>query len=204
MEKGIQNHKIEKVTDTALDLFRRYGIRRVTVEEICSEANISKMTFYKYFKNKIELTKYLLIKNSEKQRSEYRKIMSERIPYPEKAQKIIQLKHDQTYLISQEFFDDLYKNPIPELVELLAKLREDSMKEILKDFKMASKKGEIRKNVKPEFIVYIINQLSEMSKDEKLKNLYRSPNEVTMALTNLFFYGILNKRENLEEQSVYK
>ena len=191
-----QNHKIEKLAETALDLFKRYGIKRVTVEEICSESNISKMTFYKYFKNKIELTKHLLIQISAQQRANYRRIMDQQIPYPEKAKKIIQLKHDQTYMISREFFDDLCKNPIPELVTMLEELRKDSMNEVLNDFKIASKNGDIRRDVKPEFIMYILNQISEMSRDENLINLYNSHNEVIMALTNMFFYGILNSQDN--------
>ena len=57
MDNSNHNKKIQQLVTTAQELFMRHGIRRVTVEEICSEANISKMTFYKYFKNKIELTK---------------------------------------------------------------------------------------------------------------------------------------------------
>ena len=37
---------------TAEALFRLHGIRRVTVEEVCSKAGVSKVTFYKYFANR--------------------------------------------------------------------------------------------------------------------------------------------------------
>ena len=39
----------------ARELFWKHGIKRITVEEICSEAGISKMTFYRNFKNKVEI-----------------------------------------------------------------------------------------------------------------------------------------------------
>ncbi|NOZ62096.1 MAG: TetR/AcrR family transcriptional regulator, partial [Calditrichaeota bacterium] len=57
--------------ETAQDLFFRYGIRRVTVEEICRTAGVSKMTFYKYFKNKIDLVKKLMEKIYDQALAEY-------------------------------------------------------------------------------------------------------------------------------------
>ncbi|MBN2410872.1 helix-turn-helix transcriptional regulator, partial [candidate division KSB1 bacterium] len=47
---------------TAKELFFKYGIRRVTIEEICKKARVSKMTFYKFFQNKIELAIVMLKK----------------------------------------------------------------------------------------------------------------------------------------------
>ena len=61
MSENINSKKIGQLVTTAQELMMRHGIHRVTVEEICSDANISKMTFYKYFKNKIELTKSIKI-----------------------------------------------------------------------------------------------------------------------------------------------
>ena len=42
---------------TAEDLFMQFGYDRVSVEEICREANVSNVTFYKYFKNKLDVLK---------------------------------------------------------------------------------------------------------------------------------------------------
>ena len=195
-----ESNKQDILVQTAHELFMRHGIRRITVEEICSEANISKMTFYKYFKNKIDLTKYLIEKVSKEQMNDYRRIMAKEITFEEKVRHMIQLKNEQTYMISQEFFDDLCKNPIPELVELLAEIRSESLKEILNYFEIARENGDIREDIKPEFILYILKQLSEMNKDENLIQLYRNPNEVIMELTNFFFYGIINMERGINNR----
>jgi AcrR family transcriptional regulator len=198
MNKDNGKDKFQQMVATAYDLFMRFGIRRVSVEEICSEANVSKMTFYKYFKNKIELIKYILNQVFLEQMTEYRKIIKKQLPYPEKAKQIIQLKHQQTNMISQEFFNDLWKNPIPEIVELLEKMKADSFNEVLNDLNAARENGDIRQNLKPEFILYFLNHITEMVKDETLLSFYRSPNELTMELTNFFFYGILTPNANSE------
>jgi AcrR family transcriptional regulator len=198
MKDRNQNNKIQQLVSTAQDLFMRHGIRRVTVEEICSEANISKMTFYKYFKNKIELTKYLLNQIYSEQIRAYREIMNKQIPYPDKVKNMIHLKHEHTKMISQEFIHDLYKNPIPEIAELMEKFKQESLKEILSDLNDAKDNGDIRENLKPELIIYFLNHMREMVEDGNLLSIYESPNELIMELTNFFFYGILPVKEDAE------
>ncbi|MDH5400751.1 MAG: TetR/AcrR family transcriptional regulator, partial [Cyclobacteriaceae bacterium] len=55
-----QNRKYQAIFETAKELFWKYGIRRVTIEEICKEAGVSKMTFYKFFPNKVALANTIL------------------------------------------------------------------------------------------------------------------------------------------------
>ena len=55
----------------------------------------------------------------------------------------------------------------------------------------AQKKGEIRSDIKPEFIHYFLNHMFTLAEDENLARLYDSPQDLIMELTNFFFYGIL-------------
>lgn len=50
MEKQEQD-----IIDGALDLFNRYGIRSVTMDDVAGELGISKKTIYKYFENKADV-----------------------------------------------------------------------------------------------------------------------------------------------------
>jgi AcrR family transcriptional regulator len=45
----------EKIQHKALELFRRYGIRSVTMDEIASQCGISKKTLYQHFEDKDSL-----------------------------------------------------------------------------------------------------------------------------------------------------
>ena len=188
--------KKDLIVKAAELLFNRYGLKRVTVEEICRTAEVSKMTFYKYFKNKIELIKHLLNQIFSEQMDEYREIMKKDIPYTEKVKHMIQAKDERTKTLSQEFINDLYKNPIPEIAELIEKLKVDAIGEVLRDLQKASEKGDIRQNIKPELILYFLNHMREMVKEEKLSHIYSSPNELIMELTNFFFYGVLPAGNN--------
>ncbi|MCJ7802330.1 MAG: TetR/AcrR family transcriptional regulator, partial [Candidatus Marinimicrobia bacterium] len=58
--KDSESPKFKQIVETANDLFMRFGVKRITIEEICKTAKVSKMTFYKFFKNKIELAEYII------------------------------------------------------------------------------------------------------------------------------------------------
>ncbi len=45
----------QKIFDTALQLFNKKGYDRVTVDDVCKKAGISKGTFYNYFKSKDQI-----------------------------------------------------------------------------------------------------------------------------------------------------
>ena len=49
----------EKILKTASDLFLEYGLRSVSIDDICNELHISKKTFYAHFKQKEELVESL-------------------------------------------------------------------------------------------------------------------------------------------------
>ncbi len=58
--KFVDNPKYNQIIETASELFVRFGIKRVTVEEICKTSGVSKMTFYKFFRNKNEVVEKIL------------------------------------------------------------------------------------------------------------------------------------------------
>jgi AcrR family transcriptional regulator len=50
------------IMNTAETLFLKYGFRRVSVDEICRSAKVSRKTFYVYFANKETLVIEILDK----------------------------------------------------------------------------------------------------------------------------------------------
>ncbi|MGD2295356.1 MAG: TetR/AcrR family transcriptional regulator [Candidatus Aminicenantes bacterium] len=191
----IQSKKCGQIVETAKELFMRFGIKRVTVEEICRTAGVSKMTFYKYFKNKIDLALLILNKEFEEGVKRYRDIMSQEIPYSEKAKDIIRMKLESSKAIGQEMLKDLMDKSIPEVAELIQKTTQENFNLFLNDMIAAQKKGEIRQNINPHFIIYMIGRMQEMAADEKLLSMYDSAQALTSEIMNFFFYGILSRNE---------
>ncbi len=190
------NPKKNQIIITAKSLFWKYGMRRVSIEEICREANVSKMTFYKFFKNKVDLVKYILDKIEEESIKEYSSIMNQDIPFHKKVEQTIDLKLRSVDQISPEFYADLHQNAEPEVSEYFNNLSNRVLKLIVDDYKRAQENGEIRKDLKINFIIYQLNKIFKMAGDQDLIDLYDSPQDLIMELTRFFFYGILPRKIN--------
>lgn len=187
------NPKRNQILKTGKDLFWKFGFKRVTVEEICKEAGVSKMTYYKFFPNKIELVKTVMNGVLEESLEKYKKISESDIPYPEKVFQMIQLKREQVHTMSSEFFRDYVKSDDPDLINFLNQLSQDNLQMFTNDFKKAQDDGDIRSDLKVEFIMYIMNHLVEMAQEDALLSMYPEPQDLVMEITNFLFYGILNR-----------
>jgi len=190
----MKNKKYEQILKAALSLFNKYGIRRIPVEEICKAANVSKMTFYKYFANKNELVKALYNRFAADGMDKYHQIMNQPISFPEKIKLMIQLKLMQFDMLSGEFIQELFKLDNAEVQALLQRKKNEIFHQVLQDFAEAQMRGEIRSEIKIEFILYMLDKIYDMYQDEKLLKLYPTQKEMVSELINYFFYGILSKK----------
>jgi len=189
------NEKYQQIFKTAKELFFRYGIRRVSIEEICRTAQVSKMTFYKFFKNKIDLVLVILKQLYDDAEVEIDNIMNADIPFTEKAKLTIEMKRRQTEFMGQELWIDMVQNPIPEVNQFIEMKKKYFIGKILNIYTEAQKKGDIRADIKPEFIFYILNLLAEISKDKKLMELYETPQALAEEMIKFYFYGIITRKE---------
>lgn len=67
--KKVDEMKEQQIIEAARKLFGKYGFKKVTMDEIAREANVTKKTVYTYFSSKEELFKYFIdeeLKNMKK------------------------------------------------------------------------------------------------------------------------------------------
>ena len=187
----IKSKKFQKITETAYNLFMRHGIKRITIEEICRTAGVSKMTFYKYFNDKNDLALFVLDSIFTKGENRYKNIMDQDVPYSEKVKDIIKMKLEASKDVSQEMMQDLWHNSDPQVADYMTKRTQLVLKQFLDDMIDAQDKGEIRKGLNPHFILYLIGKMQDMTADEKVLNMYKTSQDLVSELVNFFFYGIL-------------
>lgn len=199
MSQATENSKYNDIVKTAYELFWKHGISRVTIEEVCREAGVSKMTFYKFFSNKIELGKKVIDDIMDENIQKYRDIMSEDISFEQKVKKQLKAKFDGTREISPELVNDIYSNKKLGLQKYWQKRANEISMEVIKDYKQAQKEGWIRKDFKIEFIFYFSNKMVDFLSDPQLLGMYDSMQDLIMEIANLFFYGIFpheNEKDN--------
>ncbi len=185
------NVKYQQIMNAAQQLFYKHGIRRVAIEEICETANVSKMTFYKFFQNKTDLIIKLLELLYENGMKDFDKIINANISFPDKVRLLIDMKKRQTEFMCLDLWHELVENPAPEIKKVLDTQHDAFMKKFIEIFKKGQKDGDIRPDIKPEFINYMLGLLFKAGKDENLLKMYDSTGGMADEIIKFYFYGIL-------------
>jgi AcrR family transcriptional regulator len=185
-----ENKAYTAIFTTAKELFWKHGISRVTVEEICRGAEVSKMTFYRLFKNKNDVAEKILIKTFDGNLKKYRDIMNQDISFSKKIKELVILKKEGTADVSEEFIKDIFLKDEAGLKKLIEDYTKVTYDYFVSDIKTAQSNGEIRKDIKVEFIVYMLNSMSNILFDDKIKAMYPDSHDAIMEITKFFFYGL--------------
>ncbi len=191
--------RVEKrdiIVETAKDLFWKFGFRKVTVDEICLKAEISKMTFYRHFTNKTELAKFIIKLVIDKGMDDFRNIMNSDYSTDERMKRIIRLKMEGVKEISREFIEDLYTDKNSQLQQYMIQKSEEAWNGFIKEFRDAQDRGVFRKGFKPELLLALSRQMLNILEDDKIMSIYSSPQELIMELTTLTAYGIAPDKES--------
>lgn len=190
--------KKRQIVSTATDLFTKHGVKRVTVEEICQRAGASKMTFYKYFPNKMALFRHIMNGMTEDGYKKLYEIDATDIPFREKMQKLIEYKIELGSKMNQEFLDEML-SAVPEMIDFWQEIQIKNYQLFMDFVTKAQGRGDIRK-MRPEFILAVLNKLHELILDEDLRKIYTDYAEFIREVNSFFFFGILpaENQENRE------
>lgn len=191
------NEKYLDIVREAKALFWKHGIKKVSVEEICTNAGTSRVTFYKYFENKEKLALTILKDIVAEGMKEYDDILKSDLDYPSKVEKIISMKMRRSEDLSREFLNDLYGPDFPQIQVYFKKVLVENLMIFENDFRDAQSRGEIRKDIKVEFIMQILNRLTDMTRDESLIALYGTSGALISEFTRFFFYGVVQRERKV-------
>lgn len=188
--------KQKAILEIGKDLFWKFGIKRVTIEEICKEAKVSKMTFYKFFPNKIELAISILEVYTHEAMEEFDQIIHSKMKFSEKLEKVFLMKLKAMNDISMEFIKDIHSNPELGLLPRIQEIQMKHMQKVIQFYEDAKKAGEMRKDVNIGFLMSYSNQMVHMMEDANLMAQYKHPQDFIAEAMKMMFYGIIAKDEN--------
>lgn len=189
-----KSKKYYDLIKAAKKLFYKHGIKKVSIEDICKEANVSRMTYYKFFWNKMEIAKAVLDTIFDKGMEEYDKIAHSDMDMSEKINHLIKLKVKYAKDVSNDFIIDIHKNSDSELKEYLGKRISDGIQYSLNFITDSQRKGLIRKDINPTLYLAILSKLQEVIVDERVQQAYKSPEELVIEINKFFMYGISKER----------
>ena len=182
--EAIKSKKRASIVKAGEVLFSRHGAKRVTVEEICDKAGASKMTFYKYFKNKAALVRQIRDNWVEAGFQKFDEIDDLDIPYAEKINLMTRWKVDFSARLNAEFLLEL--TSIDDIVE-------EVKRRFLDNITRAQDRGDIRKDISPELVWLVSDKLYELVKDGSWKKVFSDFSDYQKQIRTILFFGLLTR-----------
>jgi AcrR family transcriptional regulator len=181
----------QKLMSAALPLFWRYGLRKVSVEEICRSAGVSRMTFYRNFNGKDDLTVKVLGSYFTKRMETFERILAEPIGFEERLRKIVAIKREWLKNAGSELVRDVLSDRGSVPGKFLGELLDAQTRRTKEIFTFLQKKGEIRKDISVDLIMHILEHAWNAFSDERLLGSYEDRARLYEELFQAIYYGIL-------------
>jgi AcrR family transcriptional regulator len=182
---------VARLMGAAKALFFRFGIRKVSVEEICREAGLSKMTFYRHFKDKDEIAIRVLTRYFCERMEIVEMILQEEAPFVDKLRRIAALKMKALREAGDETVREVISDRESKPGQALGKLLESQARRTKRIFIDLQKKGDLRKDIRVELILSLIEGLWKALSDESLVGLYQDKSRLYEELFEAVYFGLL-------------
>ena len=190
--------KKEQLELTAKELFWKHGFKKVSIDEICRKANVSRKTYYTFYENKTALVIFILKTMVEEIKTSYLKIFEDDIPFTEKMEKMLVLKLKMSESLSMEFVADFYNPDAGEVLEYFTKMTEESIASSRDFFRKAQEKGEINPNLNLDYLIWLIQRAMELCSSPELLKMFPTAESMTRQISESILYGIMPVKTNLQ------
>lgn len=199
----------EKILKGAEELFFRYGMKNITMDEIARTLGMSKKTIYQYFKDKDEMVHSLILHKLEEDRVLFTKTYQESANIVEEAFAIIKNMREILANVNPVVFHELHKY-YPETWKAFEEFKNGF---ILENIERCLYKGQEQGLVRQDINVKILSRMRMENLDmgffgtafpvDKFNMV-----EVQVAMTEHFLYGVctlkghklINKYKNIIEE----
>ncbi|NQV16072.1 TetR/AcrR family transcriptional regulator [bacterium] len=174
---------------TAEHLFMQFGYNRVTVEEICREANVSKVTFYKYFPNKFAVLEDYMDARLDLGMQTFDRIRAADASLQEKMQALVAMKESAVSHFTPVFMHSLMAAD-EAIVSLMSRWTDMSMQAMRQFFVDGQISDEIHPDYSVDFLLHVWMVMAADARSEGMMAMYDDDMvKLSRDFMNFLFYG---------------
>lgn len=185
----------DKIVNGARDLFLKYGIRSVSMDDIARQLSVSKKTIYHYFADKDEIVTQVARQYLEDDRCQFEKMVAGTRNALEELIRMSQFLKNRLTQVNQNVMYDLQKFHNKAWNEWVAYKQTHIRKEVIRNIQQGVREGLFRSELNPEIIATMRLEMVQLAFNTDVfppsaYNLY----EVHMQLFDQFIYGLLTEK----------
>ncbi len=181
----------EKILKVALELFFKFGIKRITMDDIAKELGMSKKTIYQFYKEKDDLVNQLVVIEMQKKECLFNDLENVAKDPIHEMMLISIAMSEMMQNINPIFFLDLQKF-YPKAFMQFQKFKEEcAFKDILRNIKRGKELGYYRPEIDEDFAArYRLSQIDMLMFGNYFSFEKTSFTKSHQLLLDLFVYGI--------------
>lgn len=183
------------ILDSAKELFYKHGFKRISIEDVCNKAEVSRRTFYVYYENKTDLLLQIIQQLRAENLQNIYAIANSELPFSEKLIQITNYNIEQVEKMTPEFLADLNDSSIPELKRYQDDCKIETDDITHRFFVTAQKNGDIRTDLDIAFLQRFMNYAIASYKNDEISKMHPDIGELLRKIANMLFYGILGKQK---------
>ena len=177
--------KEETILNSAIELFYKNGYKQTKIEDIASDAGVSKVTIFKYFENKKKLAHEVVLKSIKDGYRDFGLIVNDSsMNFKEKVQRMIETKYGTAAKINNDF-QQFMLTDLQEKGETLAEYNRGKDKFWNDFFNEGRKSGELRPEIPNNTILIYIDMLMSYVTSHDAQG------SDTLGMIDIFFHGVM-------------
>lgn len=190
-----ENNIREKIQKGAEDLFMRYGVRSISMDDIARHLSVSKKTLYQHFADKEDIVTVTCKAHLERDAEQFQAIRStSRNAIEELVQLSTCLKRNLQDMNPTLLFD--LQKYHPKAWNLWVDYKNKFIREsVVRNLKQGIEEGYFRPEIDPEVIAAVRLELVQLAFNEEIfpRERFRMP-EVHMQIFEHFVFGLLTEK----------
>jgi len=187
--------ELNEILSKTLELYYKYAIKSVTMDDVARELGISKKTLYQYVANKKELVEKVIKSELERVAQMHSKIKNMNLNAIEELFEVSKMMNEHLKKHNPALFYDLRKY-YPKLYhEVRIHKRTKAYESVLRNLKKGISEGLYRKEIKAEIIAKLYISRMEQSYDDSIFSIEEITSiEVFNEILIYHLHGICNEK----------
>jgi AcrR family transcriptional regulator len=188
--------KKEKTEATAKELFWKHGFKKVSIDEICKKAAVSRKTFYTYYPNKQALVLSILESLTNEMLDVFAVLVADtEKSFSEKMNMLLSLKFEMNKEFSMEFINDFLHPDSAELLEYLNTVVGKSLKLTREFFTNAQQNGEMNPGLNLDFLLWNMQKQLEICSTPEALAMFPDSESMVRQISELMIYGVMKPEQ---------
>lgn len=166
-KNGIMDEKLEQILEKSCKIFMQFGIRSISMDDICRDLGMSKKTLYQYVENKADLVEKVIIRRLEKDDIEMEEMKKSNMNSIDFLLEVSKKISEEIKRIKPTISYDL-KKYYPQIFNMLVESKRDrAYVNIKKNIEKGIKEGLYRQELNIELVAHLyVKKIEDMQNSD--------------------------------------